>query len=217
MKQKQDLGDLRQSYELDELTDAAKKENPITLFGQWFTEATVHPDIVEANAMSIVTQGVDGYPKARVVLLKHYDAEGFVFYTNYQSQKGQAIAKNKYVGLSFFWPALQRQVIIKGKAEKLADTVSDAYFNSRPLGSRLGALASPQSQPIADRSVLEQRLQSLEEMHATTEPKRPIHWGGYLVVPVEIEFWQGRPNRLHDRLVFTYTTAQQWTVQRLAP
>lgn len=217
MKRKQDLGSLRQSYELGELTDTAKSEKPMVLFGRWFAEAETHPDIAEANAMSIVTQGIDGYPKARVVLLKHFDDDGFVFYTNYQSEKGQAVAANHRVGLSFFWPALQRQVIVKGTAEKLAGPISDAYFDSRPLGSRLGAIASPQSQPIANRSVLEERLTSLTQIHSDTPPKRPGHWGGYLVVPAAIEFWQGRPNRLHDRLLFTQKLDQEWTAQRLAP
>lgn len=217
MNEKQNLGNLRQSYTLGSLDDACKSNHPLDLFKDWFASAEKHPDIIEANAMSLVTLGTDGFPKARIVLLKHFDAEGFVFYTNYKSEKGQAMAANSQVGLSFFWPALQRQVIIKGDADKLADAISDAYFDSRPLGSRLGALASPQSEPITDRSVLENRLQALEEKYTNQVPQRPRHWGGYLVRPFAIEFWQGRPNRLHDRLLFVQQADLSWEAKRLAP
>lgn len=217
MKEKQDLGSLRKSYEKGGLSDREKEQNPINLFARWFTEAEATPTIEEANAMSLVTQGLDGYPKARVVLLKHYDSEGFVFYTNYESEKGQAINIDSRVGISFFWPALERQVIIKGIAEKTTSAASDAYFDSRPLGSRLGALASPQSQVIESRSVLEDNLNILKGKHKENSPNRPNNWGGYLVRPHEIEFWQGRPNRLHDRLRFGLSSDKLWTAQRLAP
>lgn len=217
MKEKHNLGALRKSYEKGGLSDKEKSQDPLELFKIWFSEAQLEPSIEEANAMSIVTLGADEYPKARIVLLKHFDAEGFVFYTNYASAKGQAIAKHPRVGISFFWPALERQVIICGDAEKLSPEMSDAYFDSRPLGSRLGALASPQSKVIENRSELEANLKALEAKYATDEPKRPDHWGGYLVRPVEIEFWQGRPNRLHDRLRFSQTAEQKWTAERLAP
>ena len=217
MKNKQDLGSLRKSYEKGLLSDREKMQNPMNLFARWFTEAEAKPAIEEANAMSLVTQGLDGYPKARVVLLKHYDAEGFVFFTNYESEKGQAITADSRVGISFFWPVLERQVIIKGIAEKITSAASDAYFDSRPLGSRLGALASPQSQVIESRSVLEDNLNILKEKHKENDPNRPNNWGGYLVRPHEIEFWQGRPNRLHDRLRFVLSLDKQWTAQRLAP
>lgn len=217
MKEKHDLGALRKSYEKGGLGDVAKTQDPLQLFRTWFSEAHSESAIEEANAMSITTLGTDGYPKSRIVLLKYFDAEGFVFYTNYASEKGQAIAKHPRVGISFFWPVLERQVIISGDAEKLPPEMSDAYFDSRPIGSRLGALASPQSKVIENRSELELNLKALEHKYANSEPSRPEHWGGYLVRPVEIEFWQGRPNRLHDRLRFSQTTDDKWTAERLAP
>ena len=217
MKEKHNLGALRKSYEKGGLSDKEKSQDPLKLFKIWFSEAQLEPSIEEANAMSIVTLGADEYPKARIVLLKHFDSEGFVFYTNYTSAKGQAIVKYPRVGISFFWPALERQVIICGDAEKLPPEMSDTYFDSRPLGSRLGAIASPQSKVIENRSELEANLKELEAKYSADEPKRPDHWGGYLVRPVEIEFWQGRPNRLHDRLRFSQTAEQKWTAERLAP
>lgn len=217
MSVKNDIGHLRKSYEKGHLNDSLKGISPLDLFEQWFSEAKAHAAIEEANAMSLVTQGEDGFPKARIVLLKQFSSEGFVFYTNYKSEKGRALAANSQLGISFFWPALERQVIVKGMAEKVAAEVSDAYFYSRPLGSQLGAIASNQSEPIASREVLEQRLALLEEKHKNNPPKRPKHWGGYLVRPQQIEFWQGRPNRLHDRLLFSLSPEQEWTAERLAP
>ena len=217
MSAKNDIGHLRKSYEKGHLSDALKGISPLDLFEQWFSEAKAHAAIEEANAMSLVTQGEDGFPKARIVLLKQFSSEGFVFYTNYKSEKGRALAASSQLGISFFWPALERQVIIKGMAEKVAAEVSDAYFYSRPLGSQLGAIASNQSESIASRAVLEQRLALLEEKHKNNPPKRPKHWGGYLVRPQQIEFWQGRPNRLHDRLLFSLSQEQEWTAERLAP
>ena len=217
MKQEKDIGHLRKSYDKGDLADAFKAVDPFDLFTQWFAEAEAHKNIEEANAMSLVTLGEDGFPKARVVLLKHFSLDGFVFYTNYLSEKGRSIDAHPQVGISFFWPALERQVIVKGKAEKVASDVSDTYFSSRPLGSQLGALASNQSQVIEDRASLEKQLSDLTEHYHDQSPKRPDHWGGYKVQPVSIEFWQGRPNRLHDRLVFTRTADTVWTAQRLAP
>ena len=212
-----DLGHLRKSYEKGALSDALKTESPLDLFEQWFAEAEAHPAIEEANAMSIVTLGEDQFPKARVVLLKQFSAEGFVFYTNYKSEKGRAILAYPKVGVSFFWPALERQVIVKGVAEKVAPAVSDAYFSSRPLGSQLGAMASMQSEVIPSREALEAQLTALEEKYRNTRPQRPEHWGGFLVRPKAIEFWQGRPNRLHDRLQFQLGEDDQWTAHRLSP
>ena len=217
MSTNKDLGHLRKSYEKGELSDNFKQRDPLSLFKDWFAAADNHPDIEEANAMSIVTLGKDQFPKARVVLLKQFTEEGFVFYTNYESEKGQAIIAYPKVGISFFWPALERQVIIKGVAEKVAPAVSDAYFSSRPLGSQLGAMASNQSKEIQSRSELEERLANLEDTYQDTLPKRPPNWGGFIVRPKEIEFWQGRPNRLHDRLLFSITTDQQWEAKRLSP
>ena len=166
--------------------------------------------------MTLATLGLDDYPKARVVLLKAINENGFVFYTNYQSEKGLSIAHHAMVGLSFFWPALERQVIIKGKAEQLSSEVSNAYFNSRPKGSQLGALVSEQSKVITDRSILEAKLDALEIEYQYKSVDRPKHWGGYLVVPKCIEFWQGRPNRLHDRIRCQWQ-GSFWNIERLAP
>ena len=149
--------------------------------------------------------------------LKKYYEEGFVFYTNYESEKGRAIAAHPEVCLLFFWPSMERQVIIKGLAEKLPGAISDNYFDSRPLGSRLGAVVSPQSEVIDSRAVLEDSLKALEALAVDSQVKRPQHWGGYLVRPKSIEFWQGRPNRLHDRIRYTLETDFNWTVERLAP
>lgn len=217
MEELSDLGHWRKSYNQGQISDELKSISPWTLFTKWLEEAEQHPAIEEANAMSIVTLGTDGYPKARVVLLKQYSEQGFIFYTNYRSEKGQAIAINPQVGMSFFWPALERQVIVKGRAEKVADAVADAYFDSRPFGSKLGAIASNQSSVIESRDVLEQRLESLAHQYSNQPPKRPNHWGGYCISPHSIEFWQGRPNRLHDRLLFSRTANAQWFAQRLSP
>ena len=217
MSKEKDIGHLRKSYEKGALDDRLKQVSPIALFEQWFAEAEAHPAIEEANAMSLVTLGEDNFPKARVVLLKQYSPDGFVLYTNYKSEKGKAILAHPQVGISFFWPALERQVIIKGTAEKVAAEVSDAYFSSRPLGSQLGAIASNQSEMIASREILEVRLAALEKEYKDSPPKRPAHWGGIVVRPAEIEFWQGRPNRLHDRLRFQLTSGSIWTAERLSP
>ena len=215
MKEK-DLGNLRKSYTKNELKAADIANDPIAFFGSWFNEAEHHPEIDEANAMTLATLGLDDYPKARVVLLKAINEKGFVFYTNYQSEKGLSIAHHAKVGLSFFWPALERQVIIKGTAEQLSPEVSNAYFNSRPKGSQLGALVSEQSKVITDRSILEAKLEALEIEYQDKSVDRPKHWGGYLVVPKCIEFWQGRPNRLHDRIRCQWQ-GSFWNIERLAP
>ena len=217
MSTEKDIGHLRKSYQKGILNDGLKKVSPYTLFEQWFTEAEAHTGIEEVNAMSLVTLGEDNFPKARVVLLKQFSAEGFIFYTNYDSEKGRALQAYPQVGISFFWPALERQVIIKGTAEKVAPEVSDTYFSSRPLGSQLGAIASNQSEVIASREVLEERLRTLEEKYKAKLPQRPAHWGGIIVRPIQIEFWQGRPNRLHDRLRYDLTSESSWTAERLSP
>ena len=217
MSKTNDLGHLRKSYEKGALSDDLKTQSPLHLFEKWFAEAKTHPAIEEANAMSIVTLGEDQFPKSRVVLLKQFSTEGFVFYTNYKSEKGRAILAYPKVGVSFFWPALERQVIVKGVAEKVAPAISDAYFSSRPLGSQLGAMASMQSEAISSREVLELQLAALEEKYANQPPQRPDHWGGFLVRPKTIEFWQGRPNRLHDRLQFQLGNDGCWIAQRLSP
>lgn len=171
----------------------------------------------EPNAMTVSTVGLDGFPKSRVVLLKKYTHEGFIFYTNYNSEKGKAISENPNLCLSFFWANLERQVIIKGVAEKLPENLSDGYFESRPEGSKLGAVVSEQSTVIDSRAVLEDNLARLEKEYSDKEIERPKHWGGYLVRPVSMEFWQGRPNRLHDRIRYTLTDEYEWKMERLAP
>ncbi len=212
-----DLGNYRKSYEKEALEESKISGNPIQQFQTWFYEVEASETVDEANAMSISSIGLDGFPKTRVVLLKKYYEEGFVFYTNYDSEKGRAIAAHPEVCLSFFWPSMERQVIIKGLAEKLPAAVSDNYFDSRPLGSRLGAMVSPQSQVIDSRAVLEDSLKSLEAQAVEDQVKRPDHWGGYLVRPKSIEFWQGRPNRLHDRIRYSLEEDLNWKVERLAP
>lgn len=212
-----DLSNYRQSYEKDLLLESEVSDNPMELFQKWFHIADASHQVAEANAMHISTIGLDGFPKTRVVLLKKYTYEGFIFYTNYESEKGKAIAVNPAVCLSFFWPALERQIIIKGKAEKIAENLSDGYFESRPRGSQLGAIVSDQSEVIPSREYLEEKLQKLEKDMEGKEIERPSHWGGYLIRPTEIEFWQGRPNRLHDRLRCSLDSEYNWIVERLAP
>ncbi|MGA1340237.1 MAG: pyridoxamine 5'-phosphate oxidase [Flavobacteriaceae bacterium] len=212
-----DLGHYRKSYEQGSLDESQLDDNPMGLFHRWFHQADEHPGAQETNAMSLSTIGQDGFPKTRVVLLKKFDEYGFVFYTNYLSEKGLALAHNPKVCLSFHWHALERQVIIKGVAQKIDPNTSDVYFDSRPLGSRLGAMVSPQSQVISSRDVLEKELAELEKKYTHQEPKRPYHWGGYLVTPHELEFWQGRPNRLHDRIRYRLVEEIDWVYERLAP
>lgn len=212
-----DLGNYRKSYEKSELIEENVSDNPMQLFQTWFYETEQSDSVDEPNAMTVSTIGVDGYPKSRVVLLKKYTHEGFIFYTNYDSEKGKAIAENPQVCISFFWPALERQIIIKGKAEKISENLSDGYFESRPDGSKLGAMASDQSTVIPSREVLEKRLKDLEKAYLGKEIQRPKNWGGYLVKPFSMEFWQGRPNRLHDRIRYTLQTDFDWKIERLAP
>ena len=210
------LADLRKSYEKGILDIDDVKNNPLQLFQTWFFQAQEADAIDEANAMSLTTIGDDGFPRARVVLLKDFSQEGFVFFTNYKSQKGKSIFRHPKVGLSFYWPGLERQIIIKGEAEKLAEEKSDQYFNSRPRGSQIGAHVSPQSEVIPNRKFLEDLNTALEKKFNNREIPRPAHWGGILVRPIEIEFWQGRPNRLHDRICCSLDGID-WKAKRLAP
>ena len=212
-----DLGEYRKSYEKSALIEESITDNPLQLFQTWFYEVEKSDSIDEPNAMTVSTVGLDGFPKNRVVLLKKYTHEGFIFYTNYTSEKGKAIAENPNVCISFFWPNLERQVIIKGVAEKLPENLSDGYFESRPDGSKLGAIVSNQSSVIPSRKVLEDSLKELEKEYRNKEIERPSYWGGYLVKPVSMEFWQGRPNRLHDRIRYTLTSDFDWKMERLAP
>ena len=212
-----DLGNYRKSYEKSALTEGAISDNPMELFQKWFYEVEASNTVDETNTMAIATIGLDGYPKTRVVLLKRYTYEGFIFYTNYESEKGKSIDVNPNVCLSFFWHSMERQIIIKGTAEKIPENLSDGYFESRPDGSKLGAILSDQSEVIASRAVLEDKLKALEKEYEGKEILRPNYWGGYLVRPVSIEFWQGRPNRLHDRIRFTLQADFNWKIERLAP
>ena len=212
-----DLSDYRKSYEKSELTETSIRENPMEQFQKWFHEVEASEGVDEPNAMTVSTIGLDGFPKSRVVLMKKFTFEGFIFYTNYRSEKGKAIAANPSVCLSFFWPNMERQVIIKGKAEKIAENLSDGYFESRPKGSQLGAVVSDQSQVVPSREHLEGKLKELEQEYEGKEVPRPDYWGGFLVRPVSIEFWQGRPNRLHDRIRYTLNEDFDWKIERLAP
>lgn len=212
-----DLSNYRKSYEKGELLLEDTPENPLELFQKWFYEVDKFFPKDETNAMTLSTIGLDGFPKNRVVLLKKFTYEGFIFYTNYNSEKGKAIAKNPNVCLSFFWHGAERQVIIKGKAEKIAPNLSDGYFESRPKGSQLGALASHQSEVVPDRRFLEEKLKTLQHEYQDKEVERPDYWGGYMVKPVELEFWQGRPNRLHDRIIYKLQEDYDWSKNRLSP
>jgi pyridoxamine 5'-phosphate oxidase len=210
------IADIRKDYTLEDLSETEVDPNPFLQFKQWFEQALA-AQLPEPNAMTIATAMPDGKPSARMVLLKDFDQRGFVFFTNYNSRKGQELAENPQAALVFWWAELERQVRITGHVEKVAETESDKYFYSRPENSRLGAWASHQSEVIASREVLEQNLQDLQHQYENQEIPRPSHWGGLRVIPTEIEFWQGRPNRLHDRLLYTRLGDRIWKIQRLSP
>jgi pyridoxamine 5'-phosphate oxidase len=209
------IADIRKDYQLKSLAESEVEKDPFAQFSVWWEEA-VQSAIVEVNAMALSTVSPEGRPSSRIVLLKGYTEEGFVFFTNYTSDKGKQIEQNQHVSLLFFWKELERQVRIEGTASKIAAEESDAYFNSRPIGSRLGAWASPQSQKIADRAILDQELEKITAQFQEHEITRPPHWGGYRVEPTRIEFWQGRSSRLHDRILYEQVD-QQWQISRLAP
>lgn len=212
----EDLGSYRKSYEKGILSKDTVDLNPMQQFRTWFHEVLDSGGVDEANAMTISSISEDGFPKGRVVLLKKYDEYGFYFYTNYNSEKGKAITKNNKVSLSFFWPNLERQIMIKGFAEKISETESINYFHSRPKGSQLGAVVSPQSSVIKSRDILEENLVKLEKKYENKVVSKPDNWGGYIVKPISIEFWQGRANRLHDRIRYVLEN-DDWRVERLAP
>jgi len=210
------ISELRTEYTKATLDQSTVDKNPIAQFEKWFHEA-LEAEVLEANAMTLSTVTESGRPTARIVLLKGIEQNKFLFYTNYQSQKGKELDNNPACALTFFWPELERQVCIEGISERLESTVSEAYFQSRPRSSQIGAWASPQSTIIKDRSLLEVRAKEIEKRFAGKEilPK-PNQWGGYAIEPFEIEFWQGRPSRLHDRIVY-YKSENQWVIHRLAP
>ncbi len=212
------LANMRRNYTRDGLLEEQAPLDPRVLFEQWFADAlaTEQPP-VEPNSMILATVDAAGQPHCRVLLLKGLDARGFVFYSNYTSAKGRQLAQHPQAALTFFWPALERQIRIEGTVEQISGEESDAYFNMRPLGSRLGALASEQSQPLASREILEATLAELEQRYANEAPPRPAHWGGYRMLPQRMEFWQGRTCRLHDRLNYQLQKDGRWTRERLAP
>ena len=210
------LHDYRKSYEKGSLTEDTVLENPLEQFATWFVDAEKTPTVEEPNAMTLSTVDTQGVPKARVVLLKEFTQEGFVFYTNYTSGKGKAIAQNNKVCISFFWPSLERQIIITGMAVKISEEKSIAYFNKRPRESQLGAVVSDQSTSIDSREALEEKLLDLEKQYQTKPIVKPAHWGGYLIQPTSYEFWQGRSSRLHDRIKYTKIN-NSWNIGRLQP
>ena len=210
------LHDYRKNYEKAKLTKDSVDPNPLQQFQTWFYEVQNAAIVDEANAMTLTTMGLDGFPKGRVVLLKKYDEHGFYFYTNYGSEKGKAILKDNKVSLSFFWPGMERQILNKGVAEKTSAEDSENYFASRPKGSQIGARVSSQSEIVVSRKVLEDELNELEAKFESIDVPKPTNWGGYVVKAVEFEFWQGRPNRLHDRIRYRLE-GLDWIIDRLAP
>lgn len=207
---------IRKDYKQQMLNERDMAEDPISQFERWWADA-VTSEIDEVNAMTLATAGVDGRPSARIVLLKGVDASGFVFFTNYNSHKGQQMAENPFASLCFFWKELERQVRIEGTIEKISELASNEYFDSRPIGSRIGAWASPQSRVIASREIIETNVKALEEKYANQKIERPPHWGGYILKPAMVEFWQGRPSRLHDRIRYSTAKESGWVIERLAP
>ncbi|WP_375577917.1 pyridoxamine 5'-phosphate oxidase [Marivirga tractuosa] len=211
----QSIADIRKEYTALSLKASEVDANPVDQFLSWFDMA-INAEIMDPNAMTLST--IDGNkPSSRIVLLKGVENEEFVFYTNYNSAKGHQMASSPYVSLNFFWPELERQVRIEGTVQKVDKATSDAYFKSRPRGSQIGAWVSPQSETIEGREVLNKRLEEIELKFKDKDVERPPHWGGYAVKPNLIEFWQGRPSRLHDRIQYTFSEANNWTIERLAP
>jgi pyridoxamine 5'-phosphate oxidase len=210
------IASIRKNYSKKKLTEEKAATDPIKQFAKWWKQA-VASEIDEVNAMTLATASPDGVPSARIVLLKDFSEKGFSFFTNYNSFKGQQLAENPKACLVFFWKELERQVRITGLIEKLSKEVSDAYFNSRPADSRIGAIASPQSQVIESREWLDSHYKQLKKQFKEDDLQRPEHWGGYLVRHVIVEFWQGRPGRLHDRLQYTMNEEGNWKIERLAP
>ena len=216
------LSELRQDYELKGLRRSELEADPIEQFCKWFSDmrAKIGPSVEglrDINAMTLATVGGDGRPSARIVLLKGVDERGFIFFTNYSSRKGKELGQNPAAALVFYWPELERQVCVSGTVTKISDAESELYFNSRPRGSRLAAWASRQSEAVADRATLETEWKRLEEKYPGESVPKPPHWGGFVVSPDRIEFWQGRPSRLHDRFVYEKAANGGWKIERLGP
>lgn len=210
-----DIAHIRRDYQLQALTEQDAASNPFEQFTKWWHEV-LNAQIDEVNAMILSTADASGKPHARVVLLKGYDNNGFVFFTNYNSHKGKQLSENPFASILFFWKELERQIRIEGTIQKIDTAQSDAYFKSRPAGSKIGAWASPQSTVIPDRKLIEQNFLDYEEKFGTDNIPRPEHWGGYVVQPNLFEFWQGRSSRLHDRLQYRLEN-NEWILERLAP
>lgn len=212
-----DLAAIRKNYSLKELTEESVQADPVSQFEIWMEEA-LQANVLEATAMVLSTVNAEGFPSARVVLLKGVQNGGFVFFTNYQSRKSQELAQNPRAALTFFWPELERQIRLEGSVGRVADKVSDAYFATRPFGSQIGAWASPQSHEIDSRETIEKAMRLYTEKYQEEgKISRPSHWGGYALYPTQLEFWQGRPDRLHDRILYKKEEEEGWTVVRLAP
>jgi pyridoxamine 5'-phosphate oxidase len=210
------IADIRNDYQMHSLLEKDVADDPFKQFNNWWDDA-VKSEIDEINAMTLATASAKGIPSARIVLLKSVSGEGFVFFTNYNSQKGKELEENPNACLVFFWKELERQITISGKVEKVSADESDEYFNSRPEGSRIGAWASPQSSVIASREVIEENITKYEKQFASKTISRPPHWGGFIIIPTGMEFWQGRTNRLHDRLQYSKLPDGNWKLERLAP
>lgn len=215
MQKELTIESIRTDYRLSELHEDQVAKNPMQQFERWFNDA-LKAQVIEVNAMTLSTVDKEGNPSSRIVLLKDIEDDGFVFYTNYLSHKGQEMENHPAVSLVFFWPDLQRQVRVKGITKKLSEQISEKYFHSRPIGSQQGAWASPQSTVIKNREVLEKNVAAVAEEYKTGIIPKPPYWGGYIVIPHQLEFWQGRTNRLHDRLLYTKMD-HTWKIDRLAP
>jgi Pyridoxamine 5''-phosphate oxidase (EC 1.4.3.5) len=212
---KVDIAKLRREYSLKSLNESEVSTDPIAQFEFWLNEA-IDSQLPEPNAMTLATSTFEGKPSARVVLLKQFDAEGFSFFTNYDSRKGKNLLQNPYAAMNFYWPELERQVRIEGKVARVNDSESDKYFRTRPEKSKIGAWASPQSSVIPSRRYLENLMSDFDEEFHNKSIARPKNWGGYILKPTLFEFWQGRPNRLHDRIQYSFIN-EKWMIERLAP
>jgi pyridoxamine 5'-phosphate oxidase len=210
------IADIRKDYILSSLSESDVEKDPMVQFERWWAEA-LNSDISEVNAMTLATASAEGVPSARIVLLKGFDKDGFIFFTNYESFKGKDLLENPRACLVFFWKELERQVRITGVVNKLDAAANDEYYYSRPTGSQIGAIASPQSHVIENREWLENRVKDLNEAFSNKKITRPLNWGGFIVQPVSVEFWQGRESRLHDRIQYTLQEGGNWLIERLAP